>query len=131
MIVPVACCRLPRACPGHDLDVRRRDARTQHFRDAQLVADAEAAKRLAQPVHGQARVDQSAEQHVAGGPGEAVEVHHPRHQSSPASFIDEYCVSARMMWSISSTPTMSPACRSRRVSSTSSLLAAGSPDGWL
>jgi hypothetical protein len=73
----------------HDFEVRRGDARADDRPDAQLVIDAEAAQRATQPVGRETGVEERAEQHVAGGAGEAIQIHHLCHQRSPASFIEQ------------------------------------------
>src|SRR5215471_14835193 len=67
----VSVTRLPRL---DDLDVRRGQPGAEDLADAEIVADAEAAKGAAQLVDRQARVDERAEDHVAGRAGETVEV---------------------------------------------------------
>jgi hypothetical protein len=73
----------------HDLEVRRRDARAHDRRDAQVVLDAQAAERLAEAFDGETCIEKRAEQHVARRARKAVQVHHTRHQKSPASFIEQ------------------------------------------
>ena len=65
-----------------DLDVRRGQPGAEHLADAKLVADAEAAEGAPQLVNRQARVDERAEDHVAGRAGETVEVQHRAHSRS-------------------------------------------------
>jgi hypothetical protein len=49
------------------LDMRGRDAGSEHGADAQFVSHAQAAERVAKGIGGQTGVEQRAEQHVAGG----------------------------------------------------------------
>jgi hypothetical protein len=71
-----------------DIDMNGRHTGSQHARRVDLVPDAQVAEGRAQVVNGQARVQQRAEQHVAGGAGETIEVHHPRHGRILDSLID-------------------------------------------
>jgi hypothetical protein len=59
--------RVRRLVLARDADVRRGEAGSEDTRDVQLVAHAQAAERRAQLVERQARVEQRAEHHVAGG----------------------------------------------------------------
>ena len=92
MVVPV---RVRRVVAEHT-DVRARDPGPQDPLDDELMADAEAAQRLADAVQRQAGVQQGTEHHVAGRAGKAVEVHHARHQRRPVSLNEQYRVSARI-----------------------------------
>ena len=73
----------------HQLDVRRADVRAEHFSGLQLVSDSEAAQRLLQSVERQPGIEKRAEHHVACRARKTIEVHHPRHESHPDSFIEQ------------------------------------------
>jgi hypothetical protein len=71
-----------------DLEVGRGNAGANDRRHPQLMIDSQRPERFAKPVGGKAGVEERAEQHVAGGARETVEIHHLRHQSRPASLIE-------------------------------------------
>src|SRR5262249_43819085 len=112
-----------------DREMRRRETRAHDLRDLQLMTDAERAQRAFQFVDGQPRVDERGQDHVSRGSGETVEVHDARHQKALGVQIDQYRLSASPRWWTRSMPTILPADASRRVSSTSSWVGVGSPDG--
>ena len=77
-------------------ELRRRDAALDHALGGDVPAlDAEAAERRLQLVERQAGIDERAEDHVAGGAGETVEVQ--QLHSSPASRKLNQRPSPRMM----------------------------------
>ena len=132
--------------------------RTRHtFCPDVLAVDREASEGAPQIVERQAGVDERTEDHVAGRAGEAVKVQN-RHVSiilsrpsldasrdalsrsrapsyptrgcrRPASTSEKYRWSARIRWSTTSIPMMSPAFTILVVSTRSSWLGVGSPDG--
>ena len=69
--------------------VRRVDPGTQNPGRRQIVSDAETAERLLQRRQRQAGVEQRAQNHVPGRTRKTIEVHHPRHESHPDSFIEQ------------------------------------------
>ena len=124
------------------------------FRPDGVAIDREASERAAQAVERQARVKKRAQDHVARRAGKAVEIEdghasiilsrpfpdHARDALSyvegrawrrPASTSEKYRWSARIKWSTTSIPMMWPAFTILAVSTRSSGLGVGSPDGWL
>ncbi len=77
-----------RILPEH-LEARGGQAGPKDTRHPELVPDAQAPERALEGVERQARVEQGAQHHVAGGTREAVEVQHARHQRLPASLNDQ------------------------------------------
>ncbi len=115
---------------GVDRELGRRHTRAQHaIRMHVHVRDRQAAEGVLQRVERQAGVQQRAERHVARNAREAIEVQH-LHQL-PDSLKLQYRVSPRITWSTTRISISAPAATSRRVSSTSSGLGVGSPEGWL
>ena len=117
-----------------------------------VAIDGEASERAAQAVERQAGVNKRAEDHVARRAGKAVEIEdghapiilsrpslgHARDAVSyvegrawrrPASTSEKYRWSARIKWSTTSIPMMWPALTILAVSTRSSGLGVGSPDG--
>src|SRR5688572_4518803 len=86
--------------------------------------DAKAAERGLQPLQRQAGIKQSAEDHVAGGAGKAVEIQDLQ-DISPASRKLNQRPSPRITWSRTLIPINSPAATIRSVNATSSGLGAG------
>ena len=74
---------------GHQRDVGRVDPGTQNPGRRQIVSDPKSAERLLQRRQRQAGVEQRAEDHVPGRTRKTIEVHHPRHESHPDSFIEQ------------------------------------------
>jgi hypothetical protein len=74
---------------GDQRDVRRVDPGTQNAGRRQIVSNPETAERLLQRRQRQAGVEQRAQNHVPGRTRKTIEVHHPRHESHPDSFIEQ------------------------------------------
>jgi len=129
-----------------DVELGGADSRARYpLRPDRVAADCEASERATQVVERQAGVEQRAEDHVARRAGKTVEIqdghtaiilsrprlHPTRGCRRPASTSEKYRWSARIKWSTTSIPMMSPAFTILVVSTRSSGLGVGSPDGWL
>jgi hypothetical protein len=77
------------ARPGDQRHMRGVDSRAEHFRRREIVSHTQTAQGPLQLGQRQSRVEQRAQDHVPGRARKTVEVHHPRHESHPDSFIEQ------------------------------------------